>query len=146
MNLSPNFTLAELTVSTTAKRLGISNDPPPHILERLKLCAWMMQNVRRILEDYPCRVTSGWRSDRVNEAVGGSKTSDHKSGWCVDFQCPGFGTPYEIVARLEQSGIAFDQLINEQEKGIVHISFAPELRNQVRTQRGASFIGGNHRA
>lgn len=145
MNLSPNFTLAELTVSSTAKRLGISNTPDAATLERLKLCAWMMQNVRRILEDHAIKVTSGWRSKTVNKAVGGSPTSDHMSGWCVDFQCPGFGTPYEIVARLEQSGIAFDQLINEQEKGIVHISFAPTLRNQVLTQRGASFVGGNHR-
>jgi len=145
LKLSPNFTLAELTVSTTAKRLGISNTPTGAYLERLRLCAWMMENVRRILDDYACIITSGWRSDRVNEAVGGSKTSDHKSAWCIDFKCPGFGTPYEIVARLEQSGIAFDQLINEQEKGIVHISFAPELRNQVLTQKGSSFIGGNHR-
>jgi len=141
--LSPHFTVEELTVSATAKRLGIPNVPPPATLERLRLCAWMMENVRRILDDYACEVTSGWRSQRVNKAVGGSDTSDHMSGWCVDFRSK-FGTPFQIVARLEQSGIAFDQLINEQEKGIVHISFAPTLRNQVLTQVGSSFIGGNH--
>jgi len=146
VNLSPNFTLAELTVSDTAKRLGISNTPTGVVLERLRLCAWMMQNVRRVLEDHPIKVTSGWRSPAVNKAVGGVSNSDHLSGWCIDFKCPGFGSPFEIVARLEQSGLAFDQLINEQEKGIVHISFAPELRNQILTQRGKSYIGGNHRA
>jgi len=142
--LSPNFRLSEFTRSDAAKRLGIRNEPPILIINRLRLVAWMMENVRRALDDHACIVTSGWRDWPVNKAVGGSSTSDHPSGWCCDFRSK-FGTSYDIVARLDQRDIAFDQLINEQEKGIVHISFAPELRNQVLTQKGASFIGGNHR-
>lgn len=145
MRLSPHFTLDELTVSATADARGLSRVPPKVMINRLRAVAWNMENVRRALNDYAITVTSGWRSEAVNKAVGGVPGSDHLSAWCVDFRSK-FGTPYQIVARLEQSGIAFDQLINEQEKGIVHISFAPAFRDQILTQRGGSYIGGNHRA
>lgn len=144
MKLTPHFTLAELTVSRTAKARGIPNDPPRPILQRLKVVAALMEQVRLTLGDGPIIITSGWRSPEVNRLVGGVSNSDHIDGWCADFIKPGM-TPFEVVHKLANSGLPFDQLINEQEKGITHISFAPALRQDVLTQQGKSFVRGNVR-
>lgn len=129
MNLSPHFTLAELTASETAARRGIDNDPPPEVIERLKHTALGLEAVR-IRLGAPIIVSSGYRSPELNVAVGGSKNSDHTRGDAADFICPGFGAPSTIVSALKDSGIQFDQLIEEFGRW-VHISFGPRMRDQV---------------
>lgn len=129
MNLSPHFTLAELTVSETAARRGMDNDPPPEVIERLKHTALGLEAVR-IRLGTPIIVSSGYRSPELNVAVGGSKNSDHTRGDAADFICPGFGAPSTIVSVLKDSGIQFDQLIEEFGRW-VHISFGPRMRGQV---------------
>lgn len=129
MNLSPHFTLAELTASETAARRGIDNDPPPEVIERLKHTALGLEAVR-IRLGAPIIVSSGYRSPDLNAAVGGSRNSDHTRGDAADFICPGFGGPSTIVSALKDSGIAFDQLIEEFGRW-VHISFGPRMRGQV---------------
>lgn len=129
MQLSPHFSLAELTVSANAARLGLSNDPPPEILERLRIVAARMEEVRAALGGKPIRVTSAYRSPAVNRAAGGAKASAHMEGWAIDFQCPAFGTPIEVAVRLAKSGLTYDQLIHERGTW-VHISFDPRSRGQ----------------
>lgn len=129
MNLSPHFTLAELTVSETAARRGIDNDPPPDVVERLKHTALCLEAVR-ILLGAPIVVSSGYRSPALNAAIGGAQNSDHTRGDAADFICPGFGAPSTIVSALKDSGIQFDQLIEEFGRW-VHISFGPQMRGQV---------------
>lgn len=129
MQLSDHFTLSELTVSANAARLGLSNDPPAEILERLKIVAAHMEMVRTALGGKPIRVTSCYRSPAVNRAAGGAKASAHMEGWAVDFQCPTFGTPIEVAVRLAKSGLTYDQLIHEH-GAWVHISFDPRSRGQ----------------
>lgn len=129
MNLSPHFTLAELTVSETAARRGIDNDPPTEVIERLKHTALGLEAVR-IRLGAPIIVSSGYRSPELNVAVGGAKNSDHTRGDAADFICPGFGAPSTIVSALKDSGIQFDQLIEEFGRW-VHISFGPRMRGQV---------------
>lgn len=129
MNLSPHFTLAEMTVSETAARRGIDNDPPPDVVERLKHTALGLEAVR-IRLGAPIVVSSGYRSPELNVAVGGSKNSDHTRGDAADFICQGFGAPSTIVSALKDSGIQFDQLIEEFGRW-VHISFGPRMRGQV---------------
>lgn len=133
MGLTEHFTMEELTRSDTARRLGIDNTPDGKELENLKKTAGMMEIVRSLLDDNPISVSSGYRSPKLNGSlVGTSRTSAHMRGQAVDFTCPGFGTPREIVRKLMacKEELLFDQLILEGDAW-VHIGFADAPRGQV---------------
>jgi hypothetical protein len=125
--LFTHFTLDELTHSQTAARQGIDNTPDPATLERLKATAYGMELVRKELGNKPILISSGYRSAALNAAVGGSQGSQHLLGQAVDFTCPTFGTPAEIVRKLVDSDIQFDQVIVEFSRW-VHISFSDRNR------------------
>lgn len=132
MKLSPNFTLEELTHSETAVRRGIKNEANPVIKNNLTIVAANMEAVRELLDSKPIIISSGYRNMEVNRLIGGSTKSAHMNGWAVDFICPRFGTPKQIVDKLKDSDIKFDQVIEEGGiNGWVHISFAPARRKQV---------------
>lgn len=126
--LSPHFTLEELTVSPTASARGISNMPPPEIAQRLKATAEALEAVRTLL-GHPLRISSGYRGPEVNRLVGGAKTSAHCLGYAIDFVCPEFGSPYEVCLKIWKSDLQFDQLIHEYGRW-THISFDPRMRRQ----------------
>ena len=131
--LSDHFTLAELTFSATAARKGLSNVPPPEIVDQLTLTADRMEKVRDLL-GHPVRVLSGYRSPAVNKAVGGSPSSAHRTGHAVDFICPGFGTSAQVAAHLAKHLTGYDQLIEEFGEW-VHVGFGPGQRMQKLTAR-----------
>jgi zinc D-Ala-D-Ala carboxypeptidase len=123
MKLSPHFDMAEFTTSQTASRLGIDNDPPLDVVANLKRTAQGLEGVR-VLLGVPIMISSGYRSPALNKAVGGSKNSQHMTGEAVDFTAPGFGPPREVINRMVEAGIGFDQLILEfPPSGWVHVSF-----------------------
>jgi len=125
VKLSPHFTLSEFTRSQWALRSGIKNDPDEKVLANLKRLAGTLELVRYAL-GVPVHVSSGYRSDLVNRAVGGASSSKHLIGLAADFTAPTFGAPYEIGQRiLDVPHIQFDQLIHEF-GGWVHIGLAPE--------------------
>lgn len=128
MKLSENFTLEELTFSQTATRLGIKNNPSPIVLENLKETAKKLEEVRKLLGT-PINVSSGYRSPTLNRAIGGSATSHHTLGFAVDFTSRRFGDVPKIVQAIKNSGIKYDQLI-EEFGSWVHISFHPNMRQQ----------------
>lgn len=125
--LSDHFTWAEAVYSETASRLEIFNGLPDDVREHVKLSAQGMEKVRGLLA-HPIHVNSWYRSPALNRAVNGAKDSAHMYGWAVDFVCPGFGTPLEIVKAIVASPIVFDKCI--QEGSWVHISFGPLERRQ----------------
>lgn len=131
MNLSENFTLEEATFSDTAVRLGINNQPSPEQLENMKVAAQGMEAIRKVLGK-PIRVNSWLRLPELNKAIGGALKSSHMDGWAIDFTCPAFGDPYAVAKALKDSEIQFDQVIHEYGRW-VHVSFAPEMRNQFLT-------------
>ena len=84
IKLSKNFTLSEMTSSATAKRLNIDNTPNKNELECLKvLCQTVLQPIRD-KRGTAITVTSGYRCEKLNNAVGGSKTSQHRFGQAAD--------------------------------------------------------------
>lgn len=111
MNLSPHFTLEELTVSDTAARQGLSNQPGPEHLENLKRLAAFLEEVRATLGK-PIMVNSAYRSPEVNAAVKGSKNSQHCLGCAADIRIPGM-TPKQVVTAIINSKLKFDQVIEE---------------------------------
>jgi hypothetical protein len=130
MNLSPNFTLKELTRSDTATRLGLDNTPNDEALENLKLlCEKVLQPVRDHFGK-SVTVNSGYRSPESNAAVGGSKTSDHCRGQACDLEIDGIPNPE--LAQWIMDNLEYTQLILEfyvpggdPNAGWVHVSYDP---------------------
>ena len=88
MNLSRNFTLQELIKSDTAVRLDINNNPNSGQIEKLKaLCENILQPVRDHFGRV--KVTSGFRSVELCEAIGSSSRSQHARAEAADFEVVG---------------------------------------------------------
>lgn len=132
MYLSSHFTLDEFCNSQIAARRGIDNTPDANTIETMKATAYGLEEVRKELGNHPILISSGFRSAALNAEVGGQPGSQHLLGQAVDFTCPTFGTPAEIVKKLVASNIQYDQVIQEyatsKTGGWVHISFSPRNR------------------
>lgn len=127
MNLSPHFTLDELTRSQYAARMGLSNEPDSNIIANLKRLAALLEQVRSEIGK-PIIVTSGYRSPAVNAGIGGSKQSQHMFGCAADIRALGM-SPDDLMLCITGSAIKYDQLIREFDSW-VHISVPnrPDLK------------------
>lgn len=128
MKLTPNFMLIEFTASNTARQRGITNVPNDAELENIKFSAIQMEIVRVLCGNKPCRITSGYRTQELNRAVGGSSTSDHVTGLAVDFAISGL-TGKEICNILENSNLQYDQII-DYGAARIHIGFGKRMRRK----------------
>ena len=117
MKLSKNFSLDELTVTSTSA----SNDPISiHRVKLLYLCQYLLQPIRD--EFGPVQVNSGYRSEGVNLAMGGSSTSQHCNGEAADIRTP-HSDLWKVYLWILDN-LSFGQCIYE-EKGAamwIHIS------------------------
>ena len=115
--LSPHFSLSELLVSETATEKGISEqfNPSPDIIANLiELCTNVMEPIRELIGQ-PINVSSGYRSPRLNSAVGGEPNSQHLcNGGCAaaDIYCPSLDVT-QLYERIKNSDIRIDELIIE---------------------------------
>jgi zinc D-Ala-D-Ala carboxypeptidase len=120
MNLTPSFTLDELTASESAERNGWDNSPNDAELENLKRLADFLEQVKVVLGGKPIMINSAFRSKKVNDSVGSKDTSQHRIGCAADIRVPGM-TPDEVVRKVIASGIGYDQVIREFDRW-THIS------------------------
>jgi len=97
--MTSHFSLEEFTASDTAARLGIDNRIPDDLRENALTTLQMMERIRFHI-DAPITITSGYRCEALNRAVGSKKGSDHILAFAVDFKAPKAGTPYEIAKDL----------------------------------------------
>ncbi len=111
--LSPHFSLEELTFSQTAARQGIDNTASPQIAANLVLVVGILEDIRSLLGDVPLHISSGYRCPALNTLIGGSRTSAHMNGLAADFTAPDFGSVLEVAQAIAASGLVFDQLIHE---------------------------------
>jgi len=132
MNITPNFTLDELTASESAERNGWDNTPTDAELENLKRLADMLEQVKVVLGGKPIMINSAFRSKKVNDAVGSKDTSQHRLGCAADLRVPGM-TPDEVVRKIVASGISFDQVIREFDRW-THISVPNSVDTAPRKQ------------
>ncbi len=121
--LSAHFSLAEMTVSQTATRMDLDNEPDEAQTDNLRRLCETLEQVRSVLGK-PVTVSSGFRSVEVNKAVGGVPTSEHCDGRAADIICPAYGNPYQVATAIANAGIEFNQLIIEYGRW-VHISVPP---------------------
>ena len=143
MKLSNSFSLSEMLKSNTANRRGIEEQykPSKEVIDNLtRLCKKVLQPIRDSLE-MPVRVTSGYRCEKLNKAIGGSSKSQHVKGEAADIELWIAGQEKnailldEIINLLFRGEIEFDQLIieypvNDVPKWI-HISYSDQNRNQI---------------
>jgi len=133
MQLTEHFKLEEMTVSPTAKKLGLSNTPTAEHIENMRYCC------EKILEPVrakfgPVTINSSYRAPAVNKAVGGSKTSQHVNGQAIDFEVKGVDN--KTVADWVADNLEFDQVILEfyaagdKNSGWVHASIKKEGGNR----------------
>jgi Peptidase M15 len=133
IKLSENFRLKELTRSLTGDRVGIDNTPNEEEIQNLKrLCENILQPARDALGRI--RVSSGFRSEKLNKLVGGVSDSDHRLGFAADV------IPLEVGTRklanwVVQNCPDFDQVILEfgtlNNPNWIHLSAAPRNRKQI---------------
>lgn len=129
MELTEHFTVEEMTRSTTAIRLGFDNKADGFVLESLKaLCEKVLEPVKELFNGYSVYVSSGYRCERLNTAVGGSITSQHMRGQAADITIAGH-TLKEAYAKIKASDIPYDQLIFEFGEWI-HISYKLDGKKQ----------------
>jgi hypothetical protein len=121
MQLSKNFELQEFLLSQTAIRKGIENEITPEHLESLKKLVNRALQPLREKVNRVIAISSGYRSEALNKAIGGSSKSQHCKGEAVDFSIQGM-TSTEGCNFIIQSGIEFDQLIDEQTW--IHMSYS----------------------
>lgn len=128
--MTPHFKLKELTVTNT----GLNNLPPPQDIPAITALAHSLEQVRALL-GVPMIITSGYRNARVNSAVGGVPTSDHRLGHAADFRPVGMMC-LKAAQLIAESSLTFDQLILERNATVIHISFHPRYRREVMRQPG----------
>jgi zinc D-Ala-D-Ala carboxypeptidase len=138
MRLSQNFELYEFTRSQTASRNGLDNTPPANTLPAIQALVDHVLQPARTHFGKSMNINSGYRSKAVNEALGGSKTSQHV--WtpvaaAADIEI--FGVDNLALASWIQGNCDFDQLIAEcyvpgagPNSGWVHVSYRRDHENR----------------
>lgn len=132
--VSPNFTLTELTKSTVADRYGVDNSCPSEAVYKAlqALAHEILEPVRARFGQF--KVTSAYRSAKVNELISGSKDSQHPFGTAVDFEIG--GTTNFAIAEWISEARDFDSLalecyiIGNPNSGWVHCSYVSKAKNR----------------
>lgn len=128
-----HFTFEELTKSAVAQREGIDNTPTAAVMEQL---AKLVENVLDPLREAwgaPVTVTSGYRCQALNKAVGGVKNSQHMLGQAADITV---GNPAEnkrLMRIMRTLCLPVDQAIAEHGGRWIHVSHGPRNRRQYLT-------------
>lgn len=129
MQLSEHFRLIEFTRSSVAQRLNIDNTPPEEAIAAMRrLCENVLEPLRRYV-DRPLIITSGYRCERLNQAVGGVPTSQHLKGEAADIRSElSLG---ELYQGLVDGGLQYDQCGLYASRNFMHLSLAGEGNRQM---------------
>lgn len=126
--ISQNISFSQGTVSATAARLGIRNQPTQAVINNMKVTAEAIYEPLVAHFGVPPTIISFFRSPALNRAVGGSQTSQHMTGQALDLRGAGSVTNAQLFNYIRQH-LPFDQLIWEfgtaTEPSWVHVSFVP---------------------
>lgn len=138
------FSDSELKYSTTAKKLGLNNEPTKEAWENLYALRDNILNPSRELYGSCVYVNCAYRSPEVNAAVGGEESSQHKTGQAADITTKSIDGNRRLFAIL--ATMPFDQLIWEKGGQWIHVSYDPSRnRRVILSWNGSSYknITGN---
>lgn len=141
--LSEHFTLLELCNSDTADRLGIDNAPSKTATVNLiRLCREVLEPLREAIG--PITVLSGYRSLKLNSAVGSKPTSHHVAGRAADIRVNGIAA-LDVCRKVVEMNLPFDELIAEYASadggGWCHVAVASDKANPRRRILSIDKIG-----
>ena len=122
-----HFTIEELYASATAKSKGIDNKPAvQQLINLVYLTAYVLEPLRVAMKE-PIPISSGYRCQRLNEAVGGVRNSQHMTGQAADLSIGGDRAKGRKWFEYIKNHLTFDQLIWEKNPRTgtewVHVSF-----------------------
>lgn len=120
MKLSPNFSLEEFAVSRGHPEL-VEPVPEAYEINVLVLVSAVLQPLRSWWGK-PMRVISGYRSARLNRAVGGSKTSQHRTGSAADIETENIRMLFLQMLEGHAPVVAAGQVIYYPERNFIHFA------------------------
>ena len=124
--LTKHFTLEELCASATAKARGIDNKPQvQQIIALVYLAVYVLEPLREAMNE-PIPISSGFRCEQLNRAVGGVSNSQHTKGQAADLCIGGDLKKGRKWFEYIKTHLKFDQLIWEHSSNgtyWVHVSF-----------------------
>ena len=130
-----HFAIEELYASATAKAKGIDNKPNvQQIICLVYLAAYVLEPLREAMNE-PIRISSGYRCERLNRAVGGVSNSQHTKGQAADLCIDGDMKKGRKWFDYIRQHLQFDQLIWEHDRSgtyWIHVSYVapPYGRNR----------------
>lgn len=102
-------------------------------LPQLQMRPQLVQALNRIREEFkePITVTSGFRCDAHNEAVGGTKASQHRTGSAADIR-PSKNDPGDLdrLYKLCEDEAGIVGLGDGRARGFIHIDVRPGKRKK----------------
>lgn len=108
-DISKNFSLSEFAESPTAKRLGIDNSiKDPKVEAALKALVVSVLQPLRDKWGAALKINSGYRCKRLNAAVGGVESSQHRIGEAADVAA---SNPYKLAKLAKDMKLNYDQMI-----------------------------------
>ena len=132
-----HFTIEELYASATAKAKGIDNKPPIQPLICLVyLAAYVLEPLRSAMGE-PIRISSGYRCEQLNRAVGGVSNSQHLKGQAADICIDGDLKKGRKWFDYIKTHLQFDQLIWEHDRSgtyWIHVSYVSPAYGRNRKQ------------
>ena len=134
--ISEHISYKEGMHSNTALRRGLDNTPGP---EQLKCMMEIGRDLFEPLREWvggPIKITSMFRGEPVNTAIGGSKNSQHMKGQALDLDDTyGHKTNAEMYHYIKDN-LTFDQLIwefgTDENPNWIHMSYVTHRENRKR--------------
>lgn len=138
MNKFPHFELQEFVRSETADRLKIDNTPTFEVVDHLRELTERVLEPLRAAYGKPITVTSGYRCEKLNKAVGGKNGSAHLRGDAADLRAADMAGFKKFVRHwLISQRIKFDQCILEKSGRTEWVHIA--IYSSTGSQRGQIF-------
>tara|TARA_Y100001937_G_scaffold121086_1_gene179348 strand:- start:703 stop:1164 length:462 start_codon:yes stop_codon:yes gene_type:complete len=136
IKISKNITYKEAVHSNTAKRFDIKNEPNAEQIANMMSIAEMIFQPLRSYVGGPIKITSFFRSPKLNKAIGGSTTSQHCKGQAMDIDdVYGYKSNAEMYKYIKEN-LDFDQLIwefgDDKNPSWVHVSYVDAQENRNR--------------
>ena len=134
MKLTNHITYAEACHSDTAKRKGISNIPSEdQMWNMIKLGSMIFEPLREWAGG-PIKISSFFRSEELNRAIGGSASSQHCNGQAFDLDdVYGHKTNSEMFDYIT-THLDFDQIIwefgTDENPDWIHVSYVSPEKNR----------------
>jgi len=137
MKISNFVWLSEVTKSNTAIRKGIDNVPNEKQLNNIATLAVSLFDPLRIWVGGAVKINSGFRSEALNKAIGGAKSSQHcaNNGAAFDIDDTfGHATNAQMFHYIKDM-MSFDQLIwefgDDNNPDWVHVSYVASSTNRM---------------